>query len=47
MTSYIIIHLKFILLKNLFWGKIKDHVVLKNSNNYGDENGIGPIHVGK
>jgi hypothetical protein len=34
-------------MKTLFSSKIKDHVVLKISNNYGGENDIGPIHVGK
>jgi hypothetical protein len=47
MTSYKIIHLKFYSFENLFWGKIKDHVVLRISNNYGGENDIGPIHVSK
>jgi hypothetical protein len=47
MTSYKIIHLKFYSFENLVWGKIKDHVVLTISNNYGGEYDIGAIHVGK
>jgi hypothetical protein len=47
MTSYKFIHLKFYSSKNLFWGKIKGHVVLRIRNNYGREKDIGLVHVGK